>query len=128
MSGPTSAPFYQDSTTFGALKRNAWHLIATGNAVEPSTFNVSDVSPTPPGTGVVPTNNFQTLWTWSASLQKWYFYATAIEANGYTTATGTLHTGLDAVRQAATDAGYLDFHNATPPKTLGSGAGFWVRR
>ena len=82
-----------------------------------------------PNSGVVPTDNFLTLWTWSAPLQKWYFYASAIEANGYTTATGTVYQpGLDAVRQAAVDAGYLDFHSATPPKTLGTGVGFWVRR
>ena len=97
--------------------------------MEPSVFNDSDVNPNPPSPGVVPTNLFQTLWAWSAAAQKWYFYASSIEANGYTSAAGTLYTGLDAVRQAAVDAGYLDFHTDTPaPKTLGPGVGFWVRR
>ena len=117
LTGPTSAPFSHDATSFGTLKKNAWHLIATGSAAEPSAFNRTDVNPDPGAAGV-PTNLLQTLWAWSASSQKWYFYSSLVEANGYVSTGGTSYTGFEAVRQAALDAGYLDFHTASPPKTL----------
>ena len=127
LSGPAGSAYSYDATSFALLKKNAWHLIATDSAVEPGVFNAVDVNANPVE-GVVPTGNFQTLWAWSASLQKWYYYSPQIEAAGYTSAGGTPYSGLEAVHQAATDNGYLDFHTATPPQTLGSASGFWGRQ
>lgn len=88
-----------------------WNLVATGNNVSPSDFNVS-IGQTPPATGVVPLN-LTTLWAWNSSLSQWYFYAPSLEANG----------GLGSYLAGK---GYLDF--SATGKTLGNGMGFWVNK
>jgi YVTN family beta-propeller protein len=88
-----------------------WNLIATGDAVTPSAFNLA-LSLTPPAQGVIPLN-LTTLWAWDSALMSWYFYAPSLETSG-----GLLNY--------ITGKNYLDFiqHN----KTLGQGVGFWVNR
>jgi hypothetical protein len=88
-----------------------WNLVATGNNVTPSAFNLS-LSETPPSPGTIPIN-LTTLWAWDATLSQWYFYAPSLEANA----------GLGAYTAGK---GYLDF--GATGKTLGNGVGFWVNR
>lgn len=88
-----------------------WNLVATGNDVTPSAFNLS-LSETPPAAGVIP-QNLTTLWAWDSALTQWYFYAPSLEAS----------SGLTAYIASKS---YLDF--AVISKTLGSGVGFWVNR
>ncbi len=88
-----------------------WNLVATGNDVTPSAFNLS-LSATPPAAGTVPLN-LTTLWAWDNPASQWYFYAPQLDANG----------GLASY---ITGKGYLDF--AKNSKTLGKGQGFWVNK
>ena len=103
----TSAPF----NLTAAYLMSGWNLVATGNNVSPSAFNLS-LSATPPTSGAVPLN-LTTLWAWDNALSQWYFYAPRLEASG----------GLTAY---IASKGYLDF--TTTSKRLGSGVGFWVNR
>ncbi|OIN94162.1 MAG: hypothetical protein AUJ20_01570 [Comamonadaceae bacterium CG1_02_60_18] len=91
--------------------QTGWNLVATGNDVSPSAFNLS-LSATPPTPATIPIN-LTSLWAWDNPLSQWYFYAPSLEANG---ALGAYTAGK----------GYLDF--ATSGKTLGNGVGFWVNR
>jgi hypothetical protein len=90
-----------------------WNLLATGQDVSPSAFNRS-LSLTPPAPSVVP-QNLVSLWAWDNPANAWYFYAPGLEAQG-----GTV------LSDYITSKGYLDFTQRG--KTLGNGAGFWVRR
>jgi hypothetical protein len=104
----------QTGTAFGlgaADLRQGWNLVATGNDVTPSAFNVS-LSATPPTAGTVPIN-LTSLWAWDSVAAGWYFYAPGLEASN----------GLAAY---ITSKNYLDFTAAS--KTLGKGIGFWVNR
>ncbi len=102
----------QAGTAFILSRTNlltGWNLVATGNDVLPSAFNLA-ISTTPPAQGTVPTN-FTTLWAWDNQLSQWYFYAPSLDASA------SLANYIDS-------KGYLDFvqHN----KKLGNGIGFWV--
>lgn len=102
----------QTGTAFALASGNlvtGWNLVAIGNDLTPSAFNIS-MSATPPSPGTIPIN-LTTLWAWENTLSKWYFYAPSLEASG----------GLTAY---ITGKGYLDFAQNT--KTLGNGTGFWV--
>jgi len=88
-----------------------WNLVATGNSVTPSAFNLS-LGSTQATTGVVPIN-LTTLWAWDSASANWYFYAPSLEAKGGT-----------ALADYAAGKGYLDFSQAG--KSLGIGVGFWV--
>jgi hypothetical protein len=88
-----------------------WNLVATGNDVSPSAFNLS-LSATPPAAGVVPIN-LTSLWAWDNPLSQWYFYAPSLESS-------------NGLASYITSKSYLDFtsHN----KKLGNGTGFWVNK
>jgi hypothetical protein len=104
----------QSGTAFNltsAHLASGWNLVATGNDVTPSAFNVS-LSATPPAQGTVPLN-LTTLWAWDNTASSWYFYAPGLEASN----------GLAAY---ITSKNYLDFTVAS--KTLGKGIGFWVNK
>ncbi|MCX7172039.1 MAG: hypothetical protein NTY41_17660 [Proteobacteria bacterium] len=92
---------------------SGWNLVATGNDVTPSAFNLS-LSTTPPAAGSVP-QNLTTLWAWDNPTRTWYFYAPSLEAQGST-----------ALSDYTAGKGYLDFNAKS--KTLGNGTGFWVDR
>ncbi len=96
-----------------AAMKPGWNLVAIGNSVTPSAFNVG-LGTSPPSPGVVPVN-LTTLWAWDSTQSKWYFYAPSFEAQGGT-----------ALIDYVTGKGYLDF--TTGSKKLGPGVGFWVNR
>ena len=87
-----------------------WNLVATANAITPQDFNIS-LSTTPPTVGQVPVN-VTSLWAWDSAQSQWYFYAPSLDAT--------------ALAQYIQGQGYRDFGTAS--KTVGNGAGFWVRR
>ena len=93
-----------------ALKKG-WNLVAVGNALTPSAFNMA-LSASPPTADVVPIN-LTTLWAWDNQQAKWYFYAPNLEAQGGT-----------ALKDYIDRKGYLDF--TATNKLLGSDLGFWV--
>jgi hypothetical protein len=99
---------------FAALP-SGFNLIASATDATPSEFNLN-VNQTPPAPGVVPTNNFVSLWTWDAVARSWYFYAPELESVG----------GLPAVKAYADSHGYRHFQDYG--KTIGFGAGFWVNK
>ncbi|MBI3041679.1 MAG: Ig-like domain repeat protein [Betaproteobacteria bacterium] len=106
--------FVWDGTTFAALI-SGFNLIATADTLTPSEFNIQ-VSPAPPAQGVVPTDNFTSLWVWDAGAGTWYFYSPLLEASG----------GLPAVKSYADSHNFLHFQDTG--RTLGIGGGFWVNR
>ena len=110
----TGTDFNWSGFNFGALP-SGFNLIAQSNVVSPSQFNV-DVSPTPPAPGVVPTDNFVSLWAWNAAQASWYFYSPLLESSG----------GLTAVKNYADSHFFLHFDDSG--KMLGIGTGFWVNR
>jgi alpha-tubulin suppressor-like RCC1 family protein len=77
-----------------------WNLVATGNDVTPSGFNLS-----------LGATSLTTLWAWNNPLSQWYFYAPSLETNG-------------TLSSYSASKGYLDFGS----KTLGNGNGFWVNK
>jgi hypothetical protein len=89
---------------------SGWNLVATASAITPQDFNLS-LSTTPPTAGQVAVN-VTSLWAWDAALSGWYFYAPGLDD-------GTL-------AQYIQSHGYQDFGGTD--KTLGSAAGFWVKR
>ena len=104
----------QSGTAFALTSANlatGWNLVATGNDVTPSVFNIS-LSATLPAPGTIPVN-MTTLWAWDNALSGWYFYAPSLEADG----------GLATY---IASKGYLDFTQHS--KTLGKGTGFWVSK
>ncbi|MBI3042930.1 MAG: hypothetical protein HYY78_08910 [Betaproteobacteria bacterium] len=74
------------------------------------------MSETPPSPGVIPTDNFVSLWAWDALAGTWYFYSPLLEASG----------GLPAVKAYADSHFYRHFQDYN--KTLGIGTGFWVNK
>ena len=90
-----------------------WNLVATASAITPQDFNLS-LSTTPPTAGQV-LINLTSLWAWDSAQTRWYFYAPSLEAQG-----------AGALADHANSQNYNDF--AAGRKTLGNGAGFWVRR
>ena len=110
----TGTEFSWNGSSFSALP-SSFNLIAHSSAVTPSQFNI-DVSQTPPASGVVPTDNFVSLWAWDAVAGTWYFYSPLLEASG----------GLPAVKSYAEGRSYRHFQDFD--KTLGRGVGFWVNR
>jgi hypothetical protein len=103
----TSINLRQSSLTGG------WNLVATANAMTPQDFNLS-LSTTPPTAGQAPIN-VTSLWAWDAAQSKWYFYAPGLDG-----------PGASALGDYIASQGYRDFGGNG--KTLGSAAGFWVRR
>ena len=104
----------QFGTAFALTSANlatGWNLVATGNDVTPSVFNIS-LSATLPAPGTIPVS-MTTLWAWDNALSGWYFYAPSLEADG----------GLATY---IASKGYLDFTQHS--KTLGKGTGFWVSK
>jgi hypothetical protein len=69
---PTQGSFQFDVSPYD------W-LVATGNEVTPSAFDLS-LSETPSATGVIP-QNMITLWARDSALSQWYFYAPGLEVN-----------------------------------------------
>ena len=106
-----SASDFQDGRPRGL--KNGWNLVAIGNALSPSVFNMA-ISATPPTAGVVPLN-LTTLWAWDNLQAKWYFYAPNLEAQGGTVLTDYI-----------VNKGYLDF--TATQKLLRPGMGFWVNK
>jgi len=105
---PSAAPINMSS--FYALP-SGWSLISTGDSPTPKAFNNS-FSFTPPTTSSTVTAYITSLWAWSASGQKWYFYAPSKDNSA-----GDL--------QAYTSSnGYLDFTGSAA--TINPGVGFWV--
>ena len=94
---------------------SGFNLIAHAAAMTPSQFN-NNVSATPPSPGVVPTDNFVSLWAWDALEGKWYFYSPLLESSG----------GLPAVKSYADSHFYLHFQDYN--KQIEVGVGFWVNR
>jgi hypothetical protein len=111
---PTGPEFNWNGSNFPSLDPG-FNLLATANSATPSQFN-NNVSATPPSPGVIPTNNFVSLWAWDAAAGKWYFYSPLLESS----------SGLPAVRSYADNHNYLHFQDFG--KTLGIGIGFWVNR
>ncbi|MCC6474189.1 MAG: putative Ig domain-containing protein [Burkholderiales bacterium] len=76
-----------------------WSLVATGDDRTPSDFNQA-LSLMPPEPGVIPLN-FQSLWAWSATELKWYYYAPNLEQSGglgaYVDSHGYLHFGVNTL-------------------------------
>ena len=110
----SGTPFNYSGVNFAALV-SGFNLISTATTATPSQFNVS-VSVVPPSPGVVPTDNFLSLWAWDALNANWYFYSPLLESSG----------GLTAVRNYANSHNYLHFQDFS--KQLGIGTGFWVLR
>jgi len=111
-----SASFIQAGAAYNLTASKlvpGWNLVATGNDVAPSAFNLN-LSTTPPLTGTVPLN-ITSLWAWDNPNYGWYFYAPSLEAQGSA-----------ALSDYTTGKGYLDF--TATSKTLGNGTGFWVNR
>lgn len=106
--------FEWDGANFAALP-SGFNLISTVQSLTPSQFNIQ-VSPTPPAAGVIPTDNFVSLWAWDAAEKVWYFYSPILEASG----------GLPAVK-AYTDSHSLR-HFQDYDRLLDLGTGFWVNR
>jgi chitodextrinase/uncharacterized protein YkwD len=110
-----SGPGYNwNGFNFPALP-SGFNLIAQAEAMTPSEFNLA-VSAAPPAPGVVPTDNFVTLWQWDPAAGTWFFYSPLLEAAG----------GLAAVKSHADSHFYLHFQDHD--RRLGAGAGFWVNR
>ncbi|MBI3042925.1 MAG: fibronectin type III domain-containing protein [Betaproteobacteria bacterium] len=110
----TGTPFNWGGFAFSTLP-SGFNLITHATTVTPSQFNIQ-VTTTPPGIGVVPTDNFVTLWAWDAAAGNWYFHSPLLESSG----------GLDAVKSFADSQGYRHFPDYG--KMLGIGTGFWVNR
>ena len=89
---------------------SGWHLLAIGDNKTPRAFNVA-LGTTPPPAGQIPLN-LTSLWAWSATQQRWYFYAPGLDADG----------SLAAYIAARA---YLDFGTTT---TLDATTGFWVNK
>jgi hypothetical protein len=106
--------FNWNGLNFPALP-SGFNLITTADGFTPSEFNLQ-VSPTPPAPGVIPTDNFISLWAWDAANATWYFYSPLLEATG----------GLPAVCAYANSHFYRCFSDHG--KLLGLGTGFWVNR
>jgi len=85
---------------------------AQAGVITPSQFN-SNLSST---AGVVPTDNFASLWAWDTAAANWYFYSPLLEAAG----------GLAAVKAYTDSHGMRHFEDYG--KTIGLGVGFWVNR
>jgi hypothetical protein len=83
--------------------------------VTPSQFN-ANISASPPSPGVVPTDNFVTLWAWDAAEGKWYFYSPLLEST----------SGLSGVKAYADSKSYLHFQDFN--KKIDVGIGFWVNK
>jgi alpha-tubulin suppressor-like RCC1 family protein len=92
---------------------SGWNLVSTASLVTPQYFNLT-LSTTPPTLGQVPIN-LTSLWAWDSVQSNWFFYAPSMEAQGGS-----------ALADYITAQRYQDF--AAGSKTLGNGAGFWVRR
>ena len=88
-----------------------WNLLASGDDLSPSAFNLS-LGATPPLGDAVPVN-FTSLWAWDNPLSRWYFYAPGLEASA-------------TLQSYSAGKGYLDF--TQQGKTLGKGVGFWLNR
>ncbi|MBI3043896.1 MAG: hypothetical protein HYY78_13845 [Betaproteobacteria bacterium] len=116
MSLPTQSgtAFNWNSFNFAALPPG-FNLISHATAVTPSQFN-NNVSQTPPAPGVIPTDNFTTLWVWDAVAGTWYFYSPLLESTG----------GLPAVKAYADSHFFRHFQDYD--KTIDIGVGFWVNR
>ncbi len=99
------------AASFQTTLTPGWNLIAIGEVMTPSQFNLA-LSLTPPSPGAIPLN-LTTLWAWEASQSAWYFYAPSLEANG-------------GLTNYITSKNYRDF--TANSKTLGQGVGFWVNR
>jgi hypothetical protein len=106
--------FTWSGANFAALPAG-FNLISAATSMTPSQFNMS-VSATPPAPGVIPTDNFVSLWAWDAVAEKWYFYSPLLETVG----------GLSAVKSYADSHNYMHFQDYN--KTIGIGTGFWVNR
>jgi hypothetical protein len=59
--------------------------------------------------------NLTSLWAWDTAQTGWYFYAPSLEGQG-----------ASVLGDYISSQGYKDF--AASGKTLGNGAGFWVKR
>jgi alpha-tubulin suppressor-like RCC1 family protein len=114
LAAQSGTTFTWNNGNFSALP-SGFNLLAAANSVTPSEFN-NNVSAAPPSPGVIPTDNFVSLWAWDAVAGKWYFYSPLLESAG----------GLPAVKAYADSHNYLHFQDAG--KTLGIGTGFWVNR
>lgn len=94
----------------GSSLASGWNLVATASRVTPQDFNLT-LGTTPLTAGQVPIN-MTSLWAWDSEQSNWYFYAPSLEAS--------------ALGQYIQSHGYRDFSGSG--KTLGAGAGFWVRQ
>ena len=110
----SGAGFTWNGFNFAALP-SGFNLIAAADSYTPSQFN-NVVSSTSPAPGVVPTDNFFTLWAWDTLASTWYFYSPLLEASG----------GLSAVKAYADSKFFRHFQDYA--KSIGAGAGFWVNR
>ncbi len=98
----------------GALK-HGWNLISiAGGGMTPSEFN-ADIGVSSPASAEVIPINISSLWAWDTELNKWYFYAPDLEAQGGS-----------ALIDYIDSKGYLDF--TTNNKTLHADVGFWVNK
>ena len=110
----TGTTFNWTAFSFATLPPG-FNLITHATARTPSQFNI-DVSLVPPGVGVVPIDNFLTLWAWDAAQGRWYFHSPLLESTG----------GLPTVKAFADSHFFLHFPDFG--KKVGSGVGFWVNR
>ena len=110
----TGAAFNWNSFSFTNLQ-SGFNLIAHANNVTPGVFNAS-ISVVPPSAGVVPTDNFATLWAWDATNGTWYFYSPLLESTG----------GLPAVKSYADSHFFQHFQDFN--KKIDVGVGFWVNK
>ncbi len=110
----SGAPFNWSYFSFTALT-SGFNLISHTANSTPSQFN-SNVSATPPSIGVVPTDNFSTLWMWDSANTTWYFYSPLLESS----------SGLPAVKAYADNKGFRHFQDHN--KKIEPGLGFWVNK
>ena len=92
---------------------SGWNLVSTASPITARDFNLS-LSTTPPTAAQAPIN-LTSLWAWDNTQANWYFYAPSLDGQGGSTLNDYLSS-----------QGYRDF--VTSGKTLGHGAGFWVKR
>lgn len=89
-----------------------WNLVSISDAFTPRQVNAA-FGQAPPQPDVIPVNLYS-LWTWDNTQNKWYYYSSALDAQGGT-----------ALTDYAGGQGYLDF--MSEGKKVGQGIGFWVR-
>ncbi len=110
----SGSAFNWNSISYSNLP-SGFNLMAHAGNLTPRQFN-ANISASPPGVGVVVTNNFASLWAWDAINVNWYFYSPLLESSG----------SLPAVKSYADSHFFQHFEDFG--KKIDIGVGFWVNK